>query len=167
MERAPVRGCLLALVIIPLSVSLAVAEGPSSEATPASGAAAAVGAILPDQMADVAKGAPAPATLVLERQALDRIEREYAPKIRELHDLARQAKGLEHAELQKRIGALKREQERKGLEARIEAARQAGDERRLQQLTQVSEESSKPRPRPAAPAEIRPVPLQEREGGAR
>ncbi len=163
-QRAGV--CLLAVVIVVLAFVPARAEGhPNGGVQPAT-AATASAPVEPDRQGGAASGGPAPTVLTLERQALERVDREYAPRFRELQSLAKQAKGLELVEIQKRIGALKLEQERKGLEARIEAARQAGDAERLRQLEQVAVGPATPRA-PSAPAEKRPAPPQEREGGAR
>jgi hypothetical protein len=101
-----------------------------------------------------------------ERRALDRIASRYEAKIDALEELSLQVKGMELAALQRRIEDLKRAQSAEELHARIELARSAGDDRRLERLQQLYLPSSPP----AAPSESRPLPGEDRErktGGAR
>ena len=96
-----------------------------------------------------------------ERQALDRIAHRYEARIRELEELARQVKGMELIDLQRRIEELKRSQSEEELSARVELAREAGDERRVEQL----ERTLIPGTPPVSVPEFRPVPVAPDENG--
>jgi len=94
--------------------------------------------------------------LAAEREALEQVAREYDKQIQALQELALQAKGMEFAELQRRIEELKSRHTANALQVRLRVARETGNERRLQQMEQLAEELSRPQPTPQPTREVRP-----------
>jgi hypothetical protein len=96
-----------------------------------------------------------------ERRMLDQIASRYVSRIRALEDLSLQVKGMELVDLQRRIEELKRAQSAEELSARIEFARDGGDERRVEQLERLYVPSTPPVTVP----ESRPVPADAEDNG--
>jgi len=84
--------------------------------------------------------------LAAERQALEQLTHKYDRQIRDLQELALEAKGADLADLQRRIEELKTRHAAESLDVRLRVARETGNERRLQQMEKLAEELDKPRP---------------------
>ena len=143
-----------------LSSVVLAQESPPPAATPAApeSAGRAVAAEIDRPNAD---------PLAAERKALERVALEYDRQIQALQELGLQAKGMELADLHRRIEDLKTRHAAEALQVRLRVARETGNERRLKQLEQLVEELSRPRPTPKQTREVRPGGAESAQGDDR
>jgi len=135
------KACLIVLTLCVVSATLAGQPAEPDDAGPALG---------PERVR------PAADPLAAEREALEKVALRYDKQIQDLQQLALEAKGMELAELQRRIEGLKTQHGAEALQVRLRVARETGNEQRLKQMEQLVEELSRPRLAPPSTVEVRP-----------